>query len=83
MDKEPNRIASLSIMVKDRTSSQQVNDILGRHGEYIIGRLGIPYHDKHVSIIVVVVDADAGVIGSLGGSLGNVPGVTLRSVTLA
>ena len=83
MEASEKRIATISITVGDRTAANRVNDILGKHGDVIIGRLGIPYHEKHVSIIVIVVDSDTSSIGSLGGSLGNIPGVSVRSTMLS
>jgi len=76
------RVANISIVVRDRAASQMVNDILSRHGDVIIGRHGVPYHERGVSIITVLIDADNSTIGAISGSLGNVPGVTLRSTML-
>jgi putative iron-only hydrogenase system regulator len=75
-------IATLSIMVQDKASAASVNELLGKHSEVIIGRLGIPYRTKGVSIIVVVVDSEVSSIGSLCGSVGNIPGVSIRSTML-
>lgn len=76
------RIATIGIVVRDRAMADRVNEVLSRHGDIIRGRLGMPYPEKGVSIIVVVVDGDTAQIGAIGGALGNIPGVTLRSTML-
>lgn len=81
-DANSNRIGVISIVVRDRAMAARVNEILGRHGDVIHGRLGIPYSERGVSIVVVVVDTDQSTIGAIGGALGNIPGVTLRSTIL-
>ena len=45
------RIAAISIIVSDRASAEELNSILHTYGEYIIGRMGIPYKPKGVSVI--------------------------------
>jgi len=82
MNAQENRVANISIVIRDKAAAQQVNDILSRYGDCIHGRLGLPYQNRGVSIIVVLVDADNAKIGAISGSLGNVPGVTLRSTIL-
>ena len=83
MEETGNRIGVISIVVRDRTMAARVNDILSRHGDVIKGRLGVPCTERGVSIVVVVVDTDQSTIGAIGGALGNIPGVTLRSTLLA
>ncbi|MHB9030239.1 MAG: TM1266 family iron-only hydrogenase system putative regulator [Candidatus Latescibacterota bacterium] len=82
MSTNEKRIAAISIVVRDRTMSARVNDILSKHGEAVCGRLGVPFREKGISVISVLLEADAQEIGAIGGALGNVPGVTLRSVML-
>ena len=82
MNNNKTRVANISIVVRDKSAAHQVNDILSKHGDVIHGRLGMPYPERGVSIIVVLVDADNAKIGAISGSLGNVPGVTLRSTIL-
>jgi len=76
------RIGVISIVVRDRAMSSQVNEILSKHGEAICGRLGVPFRQEDISVIIVLLEADPGEIGAIGGALGNIPGVTLRSVML-
>jgi len=74
------RIALLGIIVDDLTSTERLNSILHEFGKYIVGRMGIPYREKGVCIISVVVDAPNDVISSLSGKLGMVAGVNIKTV---
>ncbi len=74
------RIAVVGIIIEDRTrSAPKVNEILGLHGDMIVGRMGIPYREKDVAVIALIVDGTTDEIGSLTGKLGAVPGVKVRS----
>ncbi|MBR2902841.1 MAG: iron-only hydrogenase system regulator [Clostridia bacterium] len=77
---EENRIAIISIFVYERAASAQVNDLLSKAGEYVVGRMGIPYHEKNVNVISVVIDAPATVINSLTGKIGMIEGVTAKTL---
>ena len=68
------RIAIIAIIVEDRSSVAELNDILHRHGEYIIGRMGLPYEKRRLSLISIAIDAPLDVINSLSGQLGMLPG---------
>ena len=74
------RIAIISIFVYERTVSSQVNELLSQAGEYIVGRMGIPYHEKNVNVISVVIDAPATVINSLTGKIGMIQGVSAKTL---
>ena len=82
MENSEKRVAVISIVVRDRSVAPGINEILSRFGDAVLGRLGVPSHERSISIIVVLVDADNSKIGSISGSLGNLPGVTLRSTIL-
>ncbi len=82
MEPQDKRIGVISIVVRDRAMSNRVNEILSRYGESVCGRIGVPFRDRGFSVISVLVDADPAKIGAVSGSLGNIPGVTLRSVML-
>ncbi len=77
---EEKRIAIISIFVYERSASAQVNELLSQAGEYIVGRMGIPYHDKNVNVISVVIDAPATVINSMTGKIGMIEGVTAKTL---
>ena len=74
------RVALMGIIVENKESVEKINDLLHKNGEYIIGRMGIPYSKKNISIISVVVDAPADVISALSGKLGMLPGVSTKTV---
>ena len=66
------RIAIIGIIVEDIDASSKVNDILHDYGMYILGRMGIPYHEKGVNIISIAIDAPQDIINTLAGKLGKV-----------
>lgn len=74
------RIALIGIIVDNINSTEKLNTILHEYGQYIIGRMGIPYRKKNVSIISVVIDATNDVISSLSGKLGMVEGISVKTV---
>jgi len=74
------RIALIGILVEDKQSTEQMNRLLSDFGDYIVGRMGIPYRQKNVNVISVVVDAPGDVISALSGKLGMLPGVTTKTV---
>lgn len=74
------RLAVISVIVEDREQSGSINSLLSDFGEWIIGRLGIPYREKQVSVISVVVDAPAEVINTLTGKIGMLKGVSAKTL---
>jgi putative iron-only hydrogenase system regulator len=74
------RIALIGIIVEDTNVIEKLNTILHEYGQYIIGRMGIPYREKNVSIISVVIDATNDVISSLSGKLGMIEGINVKTV---
>ncbi len=74
------RIALIGIVVEDKSFISQLNDILTEYGNYIIGRMGIPYREKDVSIISVAVDAPQNIISALSGKIGMLPGISTKTV---
>jgi putative iron-only hydrogenase system regulator len=82
MNTAEKRIATINIVVRDREMAPMVNEILTRYGDVICGRLGVPFRDKGISVISILLEADVSHIGAISGSLGNIPGVTLRSTML-
>ncbi len=74
------RVGVISIIVEDGNSVEALNGILHTYGEYIIGRMGIPYREKHISVISVAIDAPQDVISSLSGKIGNLKGVSAKTV---
>ena len=74
------RIALIGIIVENMEVVENVNQILHEYGKYIVGRMGIPYKEKKVSIISIVIDADNNVISSLSGKLGMISGISVKTV---
>lgn len=74
------RIAVVGIIIESQESASQVNEILHQYGSYIIGRMGIPYREKKMNIISVVLDAPADVISAVSGKLGRLPGVSSKAL---
>lgn len=73
------RIALIGIIVDSNESVGQLNTLLSEYSEYIIGRMGIPYREKNISIISVAIDAPNDVISSLSGKLGMLPGINTKT----
>ena len=76
-----NKIAVVAIIVSDTQAVERINSILHAFGEYIIGRMGLPYKEKNINVISVVVDAPQSVISSLSGKLGMLDGVSSKVLT--
>lgn len=74
------RIAILGIIVEDMDSVERVNELLHEYREYIVGRMGMPYRERGVSVISVVMDADTNTVSALSGKLGMTPGVSAKAV---
>ncbi len=74
------RVGVISIIVEDSNSVEQLNAILHNYGEYIIGRMGVPYREKKINIISVAIDAPQDVISSLSGKIGNLNGISAKTV---
>lgn len=81
MEKEETRVAVLAIILEDISAAGQVNEILHEYNDAVIGRMGIPYREKGLSIISIALDAPQNVINTLAGKIGRIEGVTAKTVT--
>lgn len=72
------RVAVMGIIVEDKDSVEKLNALLHDFGDYIIGRMGIPYREKKISILSVAIDAPQNVISTLSGKIGNLNGVSVK-----
>ena len=72
------RIALIGIIVESTEAVEQLNHLLHEYGSHIIGRMGIPYHEKQMNIISVVMDAPQEKVSALSGKLGMIPGVSSK-----
>ena len=75
-----NRVAMISIVVEDYSAAESVNALLHQFGQYIIGRMGIPYRARKISLISVAIDAPGDQISALSGKLGMIPGAFSKTV---
>lgn len=75
-----NRAALIGIMVENSDSIETMNRILHEYGQYIIGRMGLPYRERGLSIISIVLDAPMNQISSLSGKLGMLDGISTKTI---
>ena len=73
------RVAVMSIIVENPDSVEPLNSLLHEYGEYIIGRMGIPYRQRRISIISVAIDAPQNTIAALSGKIGKLVGVSVKT----
>lgn len=73
------RVAVVGIIVEKPESAEKVNSVLHEHSERIIGRMGIPYRQKGISIISIAIDAPQDDISAICGRLGRIPGVSVKA----
>ena len=73
------RVAVMSIIVENQDSVERLNSLLHDYGEYIIGRMGIPYRQKKINILSIALDAPQDTISALAGKLGNLKGVSVKT----
>ena len=74
------RIAILGIIVENTDSVERVNELLHEYRGFIVGRMGMPYRERGISVISVVMDADTNTVSALSGKLGMTPGVSAKAV---
>ena len=73
------RVAVMSMIVGKDGDVESLNRLLHEYGQYIIGRMGIPYRQKGVNIISVVLDAPQDSVSALAGKIGNLRDVTVKT----
>ncbi len=74
------RVAIIGIIVDNDASVERLNGVLHEYARYVVGRMGIPYRDKGISIISVAVDAPQDEINALSGKIGRLPGIAAKTV---
>ena len=74
------RIALIGIIVEDSGAAERINHVLHDYNRYIIGRMGLPYRERKISIISIVLDAPNEIISALSGKLGMIPGVSTKTL---
>ena len=80
MSEADSRIALIGIIVSSHESVEQLNALLSEYGSYIVGRMGIPYREKNISIISIAMDAQNYIISALSGKIGMLPGISTKTI---
>ncbi len=73
------RVAVMSIIVENPESVEQLNAILHEFGQFIIGRMGLPYRKRGISIISIALDAPQNTLSALAGKVGSLSGVSVKT----
>ena len=73
------RVAIIGIIISNPEQVHHLNEILHEYGEYIIGRMGIPYRQKNIHIISVAIDAPQNIINALSGKIGRLKGISTKT----
>lgn len=73
------RVAVIGIIVENGEMVETINSILHEYAPYILGRMGLPYREKKLSIISLAVDAPQDVISTLCGRIGRLPGISTKT----
>lgn len=74
------RIALVGIIIEDLEAVSKVNALLHEYGDFIVGRMGIPYRQKNVNVISIVIDGTLDKINTLSGKLGKISGINVKTV---
>lgn len=74
------RVAVIGIVVENYDAADKINSLLHDYADYIIGRMGIPYSKRKISLISVMIDAPSDVISALSGKLGMIPNVSTKTI---
>ena len=74
------RVAVIGVIVENPDSVESMNNIISEYREFILGRMGIPYRQRAISIVSLALDAPGDVINALSGKLGRLPGVSVKTV---
>lgn len=77
---EETRVAVVAIVVENPAQADQLNEILHQYRQYIIGRMGIPYEKRDISLISIAVDAPTDIISAMSGKIGMLDGVAAKAV---
>lgn len=75
-----NRIALVGVIVENVDSVENLNHLLNQYSDYIVGRMGIPYRERGISIISLTLDAPGDVISALSGKLGMLQGISTKTI---
>ena len=74
------RIGTITVLLSDRAAAAQVNEVISAHSGIVLARQGLPFHDRPVAVISLIVEGGVDEINSLSGQLGKIPDVTSKAV---
>ena len=74
------RVAVIGIIVENTESAEKIHSILHEYAQYILGRMGVPYQKRGISVISIIIDAPQPVISALSGKLGKLEGVSTKAL---
>jgi putative iron-only hydrogenase system regulator len=69
----------MGIIVEESSAVESLNALLHQYADYIIGRMGIPYRKRGVSIIAIALDAPMNTISALSGKIGSLKGISVKT----
>ena len=75
-----NRVAIIGIIVEDNTYIEELNNLLHKYSHIIVGRMGVPYRDRNIGVISIIVDAPSDEINTLSGKLGMIKGINSKTI---
>ena len=78
-DNKNTRVAVMGIIVENTDSTESLNAVLHEYGNFIIGRMGVPYREKKISIVSIALDAPQDIISTLSGKIGKIPGISVKT----
>ena len=74
------RVAVIGNIVENTESAEKINSILHEYAQYILGRMGVPYQKRGISVISIIIDAPQPVISALSGKLGKLEGISTKAL---
>lgn len=73
------RVAVMGIIVEKLDAVEALNSLLHEYGQYIIGRMGLPYREKKINIVSIAIDAPQDTIAALAGKIGVIKGISVKT----
>ena len=74
------RIGTITILIVDRTKSTEINTIISDYSDLVLCRQGLPFHDRPVAVISLIVEGQPDRINALTGKLGRLEGVETKAI---
>lgn len=78
METQHTKLAVIAVVVEQEENVSVLNDLLHSYSSYIIGRMGIPYRQRGISLISIAMDAPADIISGLSGKIGRISGISAK-----